>query len=214
MATEDDGQPRSLSSLKIISGGQSGAELGALRAAACVGLATGGVMPPRFTNEHGANPSFRACYGVRESVHANLDDAFTECAKANIDAADATILFRFSPTPQLDYAITYAQEGAWRRGMPLGILAQRQSPVVNTRPDRVVTLVNGRQPVLVIVRAHTTDIAWLVNCIVNFVRDYDLRTLNVTGHRDSSAPCADFEAAVFTILSAAFSHLQRHPKSR
>jgi hypothetical protein len=51
---------------RIISGGQTGADQGALAAAQELGLATGGAMPRGFMTETGPRPAFAARYGMRE----------------------------------------------------------------------------------------------------------------------------------------------------
>ncbi len=52
---------------KIISGGQTGADQGGLRAGVSLGLLTGGVAPPRFMTATGQNPSLlRDTYGLVE----------------------------------------------------------------------------------------------------------------------------------------------------
>lgn len=51
---------------KIISGGQTGADQGALVGAAHVGIPTGGWMPRGFLTELGPCPDLAATYGLRE----------------------------------------------------------------------------------------------------------------------------------------------------
>ena len=56
---------RGLTSLKIISGGQTGADQGGLEAGAALGLETGGWVPKGWRTEHGSDPSL-ARFGLRE----------------------------------------------------------------------------------------------------------------------------------------------------
>lgn len=51
---------------KIISGGQTGADQGALVGAKQIGLTTGGWMPRGFLTEAGAMPEMATLYGMRE----------------------------------------------------------------------------------------------------------------------------------------------------
>lgn len=51
---------------KIISGGQTGADQGALVAGLQLGIPTGGWMPRGFKTEDGFNPALAALYGVKE----------------------------------------------------------------------------------------------------------------------------------------------------
>ncbi|APW61627.1 YpsA SLOG family protein [Paludisphaera borealis] len=53
--------------LKILSGGQSGVDQAALRAAKRLGLATGGAMPQGWLTEDGPRPEFAAMYGMVEA---------------------------------------------------------------------------------------------------------------------------------------------------
>jgi len=57
-----------LSVARIISGGQTGADQGALAAAHELGLTTGGAMPLGFMTEAGPRPAFAALYGMRELI--------------------------------------------------------------------------------------------------------------------------------------------------
>lgn len=51
---------------KIISGGQTGVDIAALRAAKAVGLETGGWMPKGFKTEAGPRSEYASIYGMRE----------------------------------------------------------------------------------------------------------------------------------------------------
>lgn len=57
-----------MSVARIISGGQTGADQGALAAAHELGLTTGGAMPLGFMTEAGPRPEFAALYGMRELI--------------------------------------------------------------------------------------------------------------------------------------------------
>lgn len=52
--------------LKVISGGQTGVDQAALRAAEDLGMETGGTMPKEFMTEAGPRPDFAAKYGMIE----------------------------------------------------------------------------------------------------------------------------------------------------
>lgn len=73
---------------KIISGGQTGTDVAALRAAKSLGVATGGTMPRGFLTLSGKRPEYKAMYGMVESYSpgyafrtaSNVRDAdFTLC---------------------------------------------------------------------------------------------------------------------------------------
>lgn len=55
-----------MSSIRIISGGQTGVDQAALRAAKRVGLPTGGWMPKGFLVEYDFRPDFAELYGMQE----------------------------------------------------------------------------------------------------------------------------------------------------
>jgi len=79
-----------MSSLRrIISGGQSGADFGALRAGKVLGLETGGWMPKGFRTEEGPAPWKGTQFGLREHPSA----AYQPRTKQNILDTDATVIF-------------------------------------------------------------------------------------------------------------------------
>jgi hypothetical protein len=57
--------------LKIVRGGQTGADQAAWRAAKACGLATGGWMPKGFLTEEGPRPEFAELYGAQEMPTAD-----------------------------------------------------------------------------------------------------------------------------------------------
>jgi hypothetical protein len=73
---------------KVISGGQTGVDQAAWRAAKACGLATGGWMPRGFLTEGGPRPEFATLYGAREHVSANYPGR----TRANVADADATLV--------------------------------------------------------------------------------------------------------------------------
>jgi hypothetical protein len=55
--------------MKIISGGQTGVDRGALKAAKAAGLETGGWMPRGWLSEDGPHPEFAELYGMHDNGH-------------------------------------------------------------------------------------------------------------------------------------------------
>lgn len=80
---------------QVISGGQTGADQGALRAAYACGIPTGGWAPHGWRTETGPAPWLRTRYGLQEHAAA----AYTPRTIANLRGADATILFGDVTTP-------------------------------------------------------------------------------------------------------------------
>lgn len=74
---------------KIISGGQTGADLGGLKAAKKLGIKTGGLAPKGYKTEIGNNPELFTLYGL---VAAPTDD-YSYRTAANVRASHATVIF-------------------------------------------------------------------------------------------------------------------------
>jgi len=75
--------------LKIISGGQAGADMGGLIGARQVGIATGGTAPKGFRTELGDQAQELSDYGLVEHVKKNYQGR----TRQNIVDADATLIF-------------------------------------------------------------------------------------------------------------------------
>lgn len=76
--------------LRIISGGQTGADQGGLEAAKILGIPTGGWMPRGFLTETGLRPEFATLYEMREHPQAE----YTLRTEANVLYADGgTLIF-------------------------------------------------------------------------------------------------------------------------
>ncbi|MDE2229446.1 MAG: putative molybdenum carrier protein [Alphaproteobacteria bacterium] len=75
--------------MRIVSGGQTGADQGALAAAKQLGVPTGGWMPRGFLTEAGPRPDFAGLYGMREHPEAD----YASRTEANVLDADGTLIF-------------------------------------------------------------------------------------------------------------------------
>lgn len=75
--------------LKIISGGQTGADQAGLFAAKELGIETGGAMPRGFKTESGPRPEFKTLFGISESLNSN----YRNRTILNVALSDVTILF-------------------------------------------------------------------------------------------------------------------------
>jgi hypothetical protein len=73
---------------KIISGGQTGTDLGALIGAKAAGIETGGLAPKNWLTENGSNPMLGTEYGLIES---NLSDYRSRTIR-NIVDSDVTVI--------------------------------------------------------------------------------------------------------------------------
>ncbi|VTT99181.1 Uncharacterized protein OS=Planctomyces brasiliensis (strain ATCC 49424 / DSM 5305 / JCM 21570 / NBRC 103401 / IFAM 1448) GN=Plabr_2529 PE=4 SV=1: MoCo_carrier [Gemmataceae bacterium] len=74
---------------RVISGGQTGADRGALVAARAAGIATGGWMPAGFLAHDGNHPEFAELFGMRETAGAQ----YPHRTSLNVNEADATLRF-------------------------------------------------------------------------------------------------------------------------
>lgn len=108
MASEQVGKAE----VKVISGGQTGADLAGLRAARDLGLETGGFAAAGFWNEDGAQPGLGPEFGLVETK-----GSYVHRTKLNVDAADCTVAFlaaeRGSGTSK---TVGYALTGKWTDG--------------------------------------------------------------------------------------------------
>ena len=73
---------------KIISGGQSGADLAGLYFARLNNIETGGYMPNGFLTENGAKPEYAERYGLKE-----FGIGYKLRTKRNVLESDGTIIF-------------------------------------------------------------------------------------------------------------------------
>jgi hypothetical protein len=74
---------------KIISGGQTGTDQAAWRAAQPFGVAVGGWMPKGFLTEDGARPDFAQQYGATEMP----TESYAARTEQNVQDSDATLWF-------------------------------------------------------------------------------------------------------------------------
>lgn len=73
---------------KIISGGQTGVDIGALEAALQLQVPTGGMMPRHFLTEDGLRPSFAEKYGMKTMPTSS----YAARTRQNIADSDATLV--------------------------------------------------------------------------------------------------------------------------
>lgn len=74
---------------KVISGGQTGADLGGLKAAKKIGILTGGEAPKGFKTELGFNSELQTIYGLKEG----LSEDYGIRTVVNIRSSDVTLIF-------------------------------------------------------------------------------------------------------------------------
>jgi len=75
--------------IKVISGGQTGADLGGLKAAKASGIQTGGLIPSGFLTEVGPRPEYGPLYGLIQ----HPSNRYEPRTVANVLNSDGTIIF-------------------------------------------------------------------------------------------------------------------------
>ena len=80
---------------KVISGGETGADYGALMAASDYRIPTGGMAAPGYITEYGKRPQLRVNYNLEESKFVySLAASHVTRSKLNVDNSTATLVFR------------------------------------------------------------------------------------------------------------------------
>lgn len=80
---------------KIISGGQTGADMGGLLAGRDLKLETGGKAPQHFRTERGVNMDLKTVFGLVESPYYSYATRTAD----NVEAADGTTIFGILTSP-------------------------------------------------------------------------------------------------------------------
>jgi len=149
--------------IKIVSGGQTGADLGALIAARDLRIPTGGFAPKGWLTEDGPQEALLRSFGLIECE----EDGYPPRTRRNVVHSDGTLLVGEyqSGGSQLTYKI------AKELKKPLFLLACK-NPHATPNADRI---------------AEFRD----------WIRRYDIKTLNVAGNRESEMPgIGEFTRAV------------------
>lgn len=143
---------------KIVSGGQTGVDIAALRAAKAAGFETGGFIPKGFRTENGPQPEYATLYGLVEMDSTE----YPPRTRANVDNADFTLLIATdlnSPGSRVTRrAIDDTDADSLQIGLP------------TSDPDQVFELLESLHDSLHLAK-------W-------FVEHPEVRVLNVAGNRD------------------------------
>jgi hypothetical protein len=185
---------------RIISGGQTGVDIAALRAAQRATLKTGGVAPNNFETLKGPNPELKTKFGLIELKDTgckvrNIGAAYIERSKANVDRADGVLAIRLHASPGTDGTINYAGSKRWKSDFVSTLNFAGQIAFDATATDG--------KPVLILSSIQMSDFDVLKNIVRHFVLKYRIRTLNVCGHRDMLG-IPQFETVVENFLYALF----------
>jgi hypothetical protein len=169
---------------KVISGGQTGADRGALEAAEALGIATGGTAPFEYITCNGKDLELATRFHLSMLPRMPLRAMYVKRSCANVDNSDATIVFRLCASVGSDKTIGYCRTGKWR--------VCADATAAPYRPVFVVTALDD---------ANKTALGqWLQR------RRSTIRIVNVAGHRETSAPAIEgftsFKDAVRQFLSS------------
>lgn len=150
--------------IKIISGGQTGADQGALDAAKFLGIETGGTTTHGFITSNGKNPELGTKYNLKEldGNYMLLSTMYIKRSMLNVDNSDGTIAFRLYSSPGTDKTIGYCFTKTWK-------------VCFNNKTTY--------RPILIIDNLLDKNIT---NKIKNFIIDNNIKILNICGHRDNN----------------------------
>lgn len=166
--------------MKIISGGQNGVDIAALKAAKKLNLETGGFIPAGFMTVDGKKPELKN-YGLIEiPFMKNIGVAYITRSKKNIDFADVVIAFRFinNSSSGTDKSINYAINEKWD-----SFMLQLKKPYM--------IFDEGYRPILIISELNEES----TTGIRSFLTKYQPKVINVLGSRES-----EYEKAVEEFL--------------
>lgn len=175
----------------ILSGGQDGADIAALRAAKRAGLYTGGVAPRNFWTMHGTDRTLHDVYGLVEIKNVGRGTGLVQRSCANVDRADATLAVRLHASVGTDSTIGYAETKRWTPTRRLVELSGDPPAVDLSFGSHKPTLVLRRMPV-------DAELSAVSRAFCDFIQKHRVRTLNVCGNRDVN------EAAAEALLLALF----------
>ena len=94
--------------MKLISGGQNGADIGGLIAAKKFGIPTGGWIPNTFRTEAGPRPDLGKLYNLNE--HSSY--SYIPRTKSNVIWSDGTLIFGRDSSPGSKLTIKFCKEQA------------------------------------------------------------------------------------------------------
>ncbi len=172
--------------IKILSGGQEGADLGGLEAAHYRGLETGGLAPKGFKTEKGNNLLLKTKYRLTEAKKGDYNFRTEE----NVKNSDGTIIF----------AKDFESAGTKNT---IGYCSKHKKPCFPVSCIIVSKTKNFRTiPVSIV---NTFETSTTSEDIIKWLKEFDIKTLNVAGNRESKAPglkqfVVDFLVQTFILL--------------
>ncbi|MBW4513039.1 MAG: hypothetical protein KME64_42155 [Scytonematopsis contorta HA4267-MV1] len=153
--------------IKVISGGQTGADMGGLIGAKALGITTGGTAAAGWLIDGGTNPNLQN-YGVVEGEQGSSNKVtFANRTIANIENSDGTVLLGNSQSPGSKVTLDAANH--------------RKKPILAIPLETVLN-----------------DKATAAKLIEDFVRQNNIKILNIAGNRERVSP--GIEAATAQVV--------------
>lgn len=178
---------------KIISGGQTGADMAGLEAAEKCGLKTGGCAPPGFMTSKGKSSLLEVRFGLEEfkpTGYVSPAQGYVLRSIKNVDMSDATLAFRTHSSAGTDKTIGYCHSRKW------GYATEGEYKPCLVISDAVhKCFLDGR-----LQTEHPSD-AWIKDAqsVREFLLKNKVKVLNVCGHRDSAGD-PHWQARVYHFL--------------
>ena len=178
---------------KIISGGQTGADIGGLIAAKKNGLAHGGTAPPNWLTEDGPNFDLKKVYGLSEYI---LEDNYPERAfpmpegsRIRLGYVDRTVINVKDANATIRFASNFQSAG---EKCTLRAIKKHNKPYFDVD--------------------YNEDTIQRAEEMAKWIEEKDIKVLNVAGNRETTAP--GIEKFVVRFLTEAISILRQrfyHP---
>lgn len=164
---------------KIITGFQTGADIGAARAAKSRGIPTGGYVPASWARKFME-------YNVIPVYGASFNNVLVLRSMENVNISNGVIAFYTHYSVGTSRTIGYATTGVWK-------------PFDNPGIDKTTILISGEKPVLIV--QDVSSITAAARDIADFLRNTP-GVINVCGHR-AEAEYPYFEETVERIMATA-----------
>jgi hypothetical protein len=159
---------------RVISGGQTGADRAGLEAAHALGLETGGTATPEFQTSRGKDLTLQSKFGLEAlPEQSSIAQGYVRRSMKNVEDSDATLVFRTHASAGTEKTIGYCCTYTW------GVWLKKEA----FRAEGGVYVERcGMKPLCVV---FNMDELSAVSIVRKFIRDRNVRVLNVAGHRDN-----------------------------
>lgn len=159
---------------KIISGGQTGADMGGLLAAQHLRIKTSGTVPFGYFRSKKKIDDLKNIFNLEEipitrNTNFLVSKMYIERSKINVDNSDGTVAFRTHSSPGTDKTIGYCITKKWKY----------PSEKIIIRGD----LKTFYKPILVITDLISDQNLEMFN---SWIIKYNIKTMNICGHREEN----------------------------